>query len=527
MAKMGDYKLQGLKDSRILYLRNPPRFMTIAVIIVIAVLLGATMWSCIAVKAEQVENAGIVVDTGANSISTEVSGTIKSIYAKEGDRVQAGDLIFAMDSSSLQTQRNGYADSLDHFEKRVTLIEKWIDSVKEDKPNPFVDTGDESEFFNMRAAYDSEVDAILNTGQAEALNQKYLNSLYTQRSDLQGKINTANAYQAIVDDCQTEIGYIKKILKAIEENSTSNPFNPSKEGEAEYYVMFQTYRSQYDNVPVGDSQTYQREQLKGNYVYNLSTKLSEKNNQVSQCQAYITPAAGHPHRVELLNRMVLSLERGSMSNPYDRESTDPVEIEFFNTFKLYLAEHAQLGLETKAEQTKMKYIINLESDENTSENQILQLNTQIAACDANIDKYSIKAANVGTVHLNIDLKLGETIQAGTAIGTINSGSGLEVNLYVSAHDRARISPGDECKFTVDGLMQSEFGCIKGTIKSIANDATMSENGAFFKVVVSFTDVVLKDKDGKEVEIINGMTVRVWTIYEKYTYMEYFLDRLGL
>ena len=98
---------------------------------------------------------------------------------------------------------------------------------------------------------------------------------------------------------------------------------------------------------------------------------------------------------------------------------------------------------------------------------------------------------------------------------------------MSAHDRARISPGDECKFTVDGLMQSEFGCIKGTIKSIANDATMSEKGAFFKVVVSFTDVVLKDKDGKEVEIINGMTVRVWTIYEKYTYMEYFLDRLGL
>ena len=123
MAKMGDYKLQGLKDSRILYLRNPPKFMTIAVIIVIAVLLGATMWSCIAVKAEQVENAGIVVDTGANSISTEVSGTIQSIYAKEGDRVQAGDLIFAMDSSSVQTQRNGYADSLDHFEKRVTLIE--------------------------------------------------------------------------------------------------------------------------------------------------------------------------------------------------------------------------------------------------------------------------------------------------------------------------------------------------------------------------------------------------------------------
>ena len=527
MAKMGDYKLQGLKDSRILYLRNPPKFMIIAVIIVIAVLLGATMWSCIAVKAELVENAGIVVDTGANSISTEVSGTIQSIYAKEGDRVQAGDLIFAMDSSSVQTERNGYADSLDHFEKRVTLIEKWIGSVKEDRPNPFVDAGDESEFFVMRAAYDNELDTILNTGQAEALQQKYLNSLYSQRSDLQGKINTANSYQAVVDECEKEIGFIKTLLQSIEDDSSVNPFNPSREVESEYYVLFQSYRAQWDAVPSGEGQDYQRVQLKGNYVYNLSTKLSEKNNQVTQYQSYIVPAADYPHRLDLMGRMILSLERSSMSNPYDGSSVDPVEIEYFNTFKLYLAEYAQLGLDTKAEQVKLKYVVNLQADENTSKNQILQLNMEIAACDANIDKYSIKAANVGTVHLNIDLKLGETIQAGTAIGTINSGSGLEIDLYVSAHDRARISPGDECKFTVDGLMQSEYGCIKGTIKSIANDATMSENGAFFKVVVSFTDVVMKDKDGHEVEIINGMTVRVWTIYEKYTYMEYFLDRLGL
>lgn len=527
MAKMGDYKLQGLKDSRILYLRNPPKFITIAIAIVIVVLLGAIAWSCTAVKAEQVETAGIVVDTGANSISTEVSGTIQSIFAKEGDRLQAGDLIFVMDSSSIQTERNGYADSLDYFEKRVTLIEKWIDSVKNDRPNPFVDAGDESEFYVMRASYDNEVNAILNTGQAEALQEKYLNSLYSQRTDLQAKINTANSYQATVDDCEKEIENIKKFLTAIEDNTSLNPFNPSAEGEGDYYVLFESYRSQYDAIPEGEGQEYQQISLQGNYVFNLSTKLSDKKSQVSQYQAYIVPAADYPHRLELLERMVASLERGSRSNPFDGTSLDPVEIEYYNTFKLYLAEYLQLDLENKAEQVELKYIVNLQADENSSTNQILQLKTQIAACDANIDKYTIRAANVGTIHLNIDLKLGETVQAGAAIGTINSGSGLEIVLYVSAHDRARINPGDECKFTVDGLLQSEYGCIVGTIKSIANDATMSENGAFFKVVVSFTDVVIKDKDGNEVEIINGMTVRAWVIYDKYTYMEYFLDRLGL
>lgn len=56
MAGMGDYDLSRLRDSRILYLRNPPRFMAIAVLIVAAILIGALIWSCTAVKAEEVEN---------------------------------------------------------------------------------------------------------------------------------------------------------------------------------------------------------------------------------------------------------------------------------------------------------------------------------------------------------------------------------------------------------------------------------------------------------------------------------------
>ena len=76
-------------------------------------------------------------------------------------------------------------------------------------------------------------------------------------------------------------------------------------------------------------------------------------------------------------------------------------------------------------------------------------------------------------------------------------------------------------------MQSEFGCVYGKILSISEDATMTEKGAFFKVVVSFDDDILKDKKGNVVRIVNGMTVKVWTTYERTTYMDYFFDKLGI
>lgn len=56
---------------------------------------------------------------------------------------------------------------------------------------------------------------------------------------------------------------------------------------------------------------------------------------------------------------------------------------------------------------------------------------------------------------------------------------------------------------------------------------MTEKGAFFKVVVSFDDDILKDKKGNVVRIVNGMTVKVWTTYERTTYMDYFFDKLGI
>lgn len=112
------------------------------------------------------------------------------------------------------------------------------------------------------------------------------------------------------------------------------------------------------------------------------------------------------------------------------------------------------------------------------------------------------------------------------MGSVNSGAGKQVELWVDGHNRAKLNVGEACKFTVDGLLQSEYGCVEAKILSISEDATESKEGAYFKVIVVFDNDILTSDKGKTVEIVNGMSVSMWVIYENATYIEYFLEKFG-
>ena len=73
---------------------------------------------------------------------------------------------------------------------------------------------------------------------------------------------------------------------------------------------------------------------------------------------------------------------------------------------------------------------------------------------------------------------------------------------------------------------SSWGVRRGSYPELC-DGIVSENAVMFKVTVSFEDSSVKDSKGNEVKIVNGMTSTVWTVYEKSTYLKYFLDKLGI
>ena len=529
MATMGDYKLKGLKTSRLYYMRNPPKFIHITVLVIIMIIAGALIWSTTAVKAEEVENSGIVVDSGVKSISNDVAGTIIEVDAREGDFVSKGDILFIMDSSVQEAERRNYENTLKHYDNRLSLITEFMDTVENDRPNPFINLGDEREFYEMMKSYENELEQASNADQKESVRMKYLNNAYTQKINLEKDINNGEMYQALYDLDNKKAIYIGRLLDSVGGGSPSgNPFKDYGD-DLEWHNLYDTmYNNWYkagEVQPVDSRAYYQTSIIRDFYNTWLNQKLSIERN-LEQYIPYITQGNASGERLAYVEEMIDSMNRGNESNPFKQNSTDPLEIEYYDLFNQYLEEANQSNLENKHEAVKLKYLSAIRTESNNASDQIVQLKAQIASSEANIAKYTIRAAETGVVHYDTEVEVGSYIQTGTAVGSLNSGSDKQLELAVSAHDRARMAVGQECRFTVDGLLQTEFGCIKGRIYSIANDATVTKDGSFFKVKVAFEDQALVDDKGNMIEIINGMSVKTWTVYERNTYMQYFLDNLG-
>ena len=143
MALLGEYELQNLKDSKLFYQRNPPKYIFYALFAVIILLFSSVAWSCSAVRSEEVENSGVVVDSGVNAITSQVNSTITQVYVGEGAYVKEGDILFTMDASEPESQREGYREKVDYYTKRLELIDRLIDAIENDIPNPFINSGDE------------------------------------------------------------------------------------------------------------------------------------------------------------------------------------------------------------------------------------------------------------------------------------------------------------------------------------------------------------------------------------------------
>ena len=530
MATLGDYKLQGLKDSRLFYMRNPPKFMYYTILIIVLILLGVAVWSCTAIKAEEVENAGIVVDSGVNSISNDVAGTIVEVYAKEGDFVSKGDILFILDSSVQEAERRNLENTLKHYENRLSLINEFMDTVENNRPNPFINMGDEREFYEMMKSYENELEQASDADQKESIRMKYLNSLYSQKATADKDIRSGENYQGLIDENNKKIGYIVRLLKAAETAAYFEPVNPFdllNPDEYDWYRLFDSFTITWKEIDdLGSQKDYYRASLQKDFYSTWNNQKINLEKEISQYNFYINQAKVSKERLSYIESMINSLNRNTTSNPFNGSSSNPTEIEFYDLFNQYLAELNQSDLENKQEAVKLKYLSSIRNESSNATDQIVQLKAQIASSDANIAKYTIKAANSGLVHYDMNLDVGTYVQTGASIGSLNSGSEKQIEMVVTAHDRVRLAVGQECRFTVDGLLQTEFGCIKGKIHSIANDATITKDGAFFTIRVSFEDQALIDDKGNQIEILNGMSVKTWTVYEKNTYMEYFLDGLG-
>lgn len=191
---------------------------------------------------------------------------------------------------------------------------------------------------------------------------------------------------------------------------------------------------------------------------------------------------------------------------YKKTSKDKLDVLYYDTIIQFTNEKKQLEFE------KSK----LEAQKSTLEK----------ACD----EFKIIAPKSGKIHLSTPLNKGMVLQTGALIGTMtNNEENLIVETLISSSDRSRIDLNDEVSLSVAGLNQAEYGVIKGKVSSIDEDATIDnqKGNVFFKVKVSPEKTYLTDKKGEKVNLTLGMITETRVIYEKITYIKYFMEQIGI
>ena len=236
------------------------------------------------------------------------------------------------------------------------------------------------------------------------------------------------------------------------------------------------------------------------------------------------------------------------------DASNPEDSLYYTTYEVYKAQIAQNEFDASAykvygyndEQIEAQIEINqnkiaeihyaaIQSAENAIEEcklEIASIDAQLSAITGGQDAYAATATTSGILHLLADYKAGMVVQAASAVATITPENGHTIiEAYVSTSDMARMHEGHRVEMAVSGLTQTVYGTITGTVKQIDSNATSIEESdegtsTAFKVKIIPDYTYLISKSGEKINISNGMTVEARIEYDKVTYFNYILEKLG-
>lgn len=236
------------------------------------------------------------------------------------------------------------------------------------------------------------------------------------------------------------------------------------------------------------------------------------------------------------------------------DSANPEDELYYSTFETYKAKVEQSVLDISMyeaygytqEQIEAEIVKNqgkiseiyysalqtAESAMQEAELQIASIDAQLSAISSGQDAYVVKASTSGVLHLLADYKPGMVVQTTTTVASITpENADRVIEAYVSTADMARMQEGDAVQIVVDGLSQSVYGTIKGTVRQIDSNVTtqQGQDGStmqMFRVLIDMETDYMISQSGDKVDIVNGMTVVARVQYDKVTYFNYILEKLG-
>ena len=371
-----------------------------------------------------------VVITGSGPISSSekftltsnVNGTLTKIYFQDGDKVEAGDLIFEIDDKDTQLQIKQIKNSIAQAE--LTRSSNLSDFEAGTVTSPI-----DGEIHDMQV---KEGDNISNNGTLFIITDKsklkllvpFINT-YRNRLSVGQKV-TLNAFDTERDELHRLEGTISGI---------STPGYTTSNGAESYNV----------GIIIENNGT-----LKEGMIANASLDIdgTEVISSGSNTLSY------------LKNMTVRAPSGGTVSKLYAENGQNVKKGD-----TLAELENKDLELTIKTNDLKLE-----------------DLNIQLQTAEEKLLDHKIYAPFSGTLTLN-DIEQGNSIKQGDILGSIANYDIMEFSINVDELDIAKIKEGQNVRVTIDALPDTTDKPLKGIVSKIAVEGTSSNGVSIYPVTI--------------------------------------------
>jgi len=122
--------INDLRDSSQLYDKNPPKFMTVIVIVILVSIMATVVVADTNEKSEIIHGAGIIQSTDKSYVMSSISGEIEKIHVHSGQYVENGDNLITIGSIPIKAQLNMYTNLANYYWSILEGYILMLESIK-------------------------------------------------------------------------------------------------------------------------------------------------------------------------------------------------------------------------------------------------------------------------------------------------------------------------------------------------------------------------------------------------------------
>lgn len=540
-----------MTDSReIMEARTNPAIMVFIIILLLLLGTGLT-WSFVG-EIDEVAKASAIVrpNEKVSSIQTSVLGTVESLHLKEGQWVEAGDLLISLEHESLKLDLSTKQEELDKINKDVDLLKRYRASIEEHH-NLFSKEIEEElvyyhlveqyllEFSQKELDYNSNV-TQLEQAKGESMLAKESISL-NQRVTNQKNEEIIDKYGSQIDEMEKELTAEKLLKQSIEEESNQVPQKDLLRTERfnQYMLSLDKLRATINesekkvaqSIALGE-RFVPKSQLETEQTQLASIKLQLTQFQQEVLMEVQAQINDYENKLKETRSLLNQLTKEGSSLSLEQESFQLEQEKQRDQYNHLLQQSDSIYQNSTIEMKKFRLdrIVQIGAAIDEKDVTKQSLEDQIKQLDLAIEKQSMYAPISGMVHITKDMNKGDIVQPGEPLLSIIpvNESMYKISIAVPNHEIGQIVEGQKVNMNFHAFPKQSFGSLSGTVNSISTDSIMQQDGrSYYNVEASIANSPLVNRKGESGEIRVGMTAEAYVITDSKKIIHYLLEKINL